>query len=214
MLDDQAANTSASLSSVLPDHLPSCDLVLYLGESDGAAQLLPDIVARTGARALIAPVDDVAWLSDSMARQLHARLAEMGVTAVFPKPFCSLTERSCRVDHEVVSFDDPWIGEFARRFGRPVFRIECNDQWILEVDVERDTPCGCARAAADQLVGVDVQKSVAQAGLFHRQYPCLAGGTDDPGPGESLIEAAGDLMRGAVEVEVRPCLSQEAYSLP
>jgi hypothetical protein len=213
VVDDRAANASASLSSVLPHHLPACDLVLYLGESDGAAQLLPGIAERTGARSLIAPVDNVAWLSDGLARRLHVGLAEMGVTAVFPKPFCSLTERSCAVGHEVVSFDDPWIGEFARRFGRPAFRIECNDQWILEVGVERDTPCGCARAAADQLVGVDVQKSVAQAGLFHRQYPCLAVGWVGPDLEESLIEAAGDFMREAVEVEVRPCLPQQRESL-
>jgi hypothetical protein len=34
--------------------------------------------------------------------------------------------------HEV-SFDDPWIGEFARYFGRPAFRIDYDDQWIIEV---------------------------------------------------------------------------------
>ena len=107
--------------------------------------------------------------------------------------------------HEV-SFDDPWIGEFARYFGRPAFRIDYDDQWIIEVDVERDTACGCARAVADQLVGVDVQEAVVQAGLFHRHYPCLATAHMDPDLGESLIQVSGDLTRQAVKVEIAPCL--------
>jgi len=196
------------LLSFLPIDLPAVDLVLSLGESASAAQLLPNTVERTGARAVIAPVDNVAWLPDGLVRQLRVRLRELGVTAVFPKPFCSLTERSCNLRQQAVSFDDPWVGEFARHFGRPVFRIECDDQWIIEVDVERDAACGCARAVADQLVGVDVQEAVVQAGLFHRRYPCLATTRVDPSLGESLIQAAGDFMRRAVEVEIAPCLPQ------
>ena len=196
------------LLSFLPIDLPAVDLVLSLGESASAAQLLPNTVERTGARAVIAPVDNLAWLPDGLVRQLRVRLRELGVTAVFPKPFCSLTERSCNLRQQAVSFDDPWVGEFARHFGRPVFRIECDDQWIIEVDVERDAACGCARAVADQLVGVDVQEAVVQAGLFHHRYPCLATMRVDPSLGESLIQAAGDFMRRAVEVEIAPCLPQ------
>jgi hypothetical protein len=211
--DDPAGFSAAALSPVLPDHLPTSDLVLSLGESERAAQFLPAIVERTGARSVIAPVDDVAWLSDALALQLRVRLAEMGVPAVFPKPFCSLTERRLDIHEQVVALDDPWIGEFARHFGCPVFRIECNDQWVIAVDVERDAPCGCARAVADQLIGTDVQESVVHAGLFHRQYPCMAMARVDPHLGAPLIEIAGDLMRAAVEVEVRPCLPQGAYLL-
>jgi hypothetical protein len=155
----------------------------------------------------------VAWLPDALALQLRVRLAEMGVPTVFPKPFCSLTERRPDAHERVTALDDPWIGEFARHFGCPAFRIECNDQWVITVDVERDAPCGCARAVADQLVGTDVQKSVVHAGLFHRQYPCMAMARVDPHLGAPLIEIAGDLMRAAVEVEVRPCLPQGAYLL-
>jgi thymidylate synthase len=109
-----------------------------------------------------------------------------------------------------ISFDDPWIGEFARYFGRPAFQIECDDQWIIEVDLERDTACGCARAIADQLAGVDVQKSIAQAGLFHLNYPCMATVQVEPDLGQSLIQVSGDFVQHAVEVEVKPCLPQAA----
>ena len=211
--DNPAAVPSPALSTVLPDHLPASDLVLSLGESEEVARLLPDVVERTGARSVIAPVDDAAWLPDVLVLRLRVWLAEMGVTAVFPKPFCSLTSPGPNSRGQVMALDDPWIGEFARHFGCPVFRIECNDQWVIAVDVERDAPCGCARAVADQLIGTDVQKAVVQAGLFHRQYPCMAMARVDPHLEVSLLQIAGDLMRAAVEVEVRPCLPHGTYLL-
>ncbi|MBL7063690.1 MAG: hypothetical protein ISS49_05700 [Anaerolineae bacterium] len=218
----------------LPMHLPVADLVLSLGESTGAAQLLPSIVERTSARAVIAPVDSVAWLPDGLAGQLRVQLMEMGVTGVFPKPFCSLTERSYNgpgtgaksdgpgtgaqsgVRQQEVSFENPWIGEFAHHFGRPAFRIECDGQRcqrplrvlaagcqrIVKVEVERDAACGCARSVARQLVGVDVREAIQRAGLFHHHYPCRATKCVDPALGEPLIQASGNFMRQAVEVEI------------
>ena len=189
-------------SQFLPVHLPVTDLALSLGESGGAAQLLPSIVERTGARAVIAPVDNVAWLPDGLAHQLCRQLTDMGVTAVFPKPFCSLDlikyGAGCNGQQQAISFEDPWIGEFARYFGRPVFRIESDGQRITVAEVERDSACGCARSVARQLVGVDVDEAVVQAGLFHHHYPCLATMRVDPGLGKPLIQVAGDFMRQAV----------------
>jgi len=200
-------------SSFLPPHFPIADLLLSLGESGGAAQLLPSIVERTGVRAVIAPVDNVAWLPEGLVHQLEAQLADVGVTAVFPKPFCSLTTGSCNVRHEAVSFDDPWIEDFARHFGRPVFRIGCDDQAITGVEVERDTACGCARSVGRQLIGVNVEEAVVQAGLFHHHYPCLATMRVDPGLGEPLIQVAGDFVRHAVQTEIAACLPGAASSL-
>jgi hypothetical protein len=196
----------------LPQDLPTADLVLSLGESGSAAQLLPGVVERTDAKAAIAPVDNVDWLPEGLVRQLRTQLADMGVNAAFPKPFCSLTEQSYSVHHEKVTFEDPWISEFARCFGRPVFRIACTSQQITKVKVERDTACGCARDVAHQLVGVNVQEAIIQAGLFHHHYPCLATMRVDPNLGEPLIQVAGDFTRQAVEAEIAPCLSQEAAS--
>jgi hypothetical protein len=200
--------------SFLPLHLPTADLVLSLGESPSAAQLLPSVVERAGARAVIAPVDNVAWLPDGLVRQLRNWLAEMGVAAAFPKPFCSLTEGSYNVRQQEVSFEDPWIGEFARRFGRPVFQIECDGRKITKAGVERDAACGAARDVARQLIGVDVREAVVQSGLFHHHYPCLATMRVDPGLGEPLIQAAGDFVRKAVEVKIAPYLPQGAYLVP
>jgi len=192
-------------SRFLPQELPPVDLVLSLGESPSAAQLLPSIVERVGARAVIAPVDNVAWLPEGLTRQLHTELEEMQVKAAFPKPFCSLTEESYGVRQEKAQLEDPWIAEFARCFGRPVFRIACSNQKITKVKVERDTPCGCARDVAHQLVGVDVPDAVIQAGLFHHHYPCLATMRVDPNLDKPLIQIAGDFARQAVENEIATC---------
>ena len=204
-------------SSDLFARLPDADLVLSLAENGSVAQLLPNVVEHTSARAVIAPVDNTDWLPNELVYQLHTRLTEAGVKAVFPKPFCSLTERSYIAPRmgpendayqQVVSFEDPWIGEFARHFGRPEFQIECDNQWIIEVDLERDAACGCARAIADQLAGVDVQKSIAQAGLLHLEYPCLAATRVEPDLQKSLLQVSGDFVREAVEIQIRPCLPQ------
>ena len=191
----------------LPLHLPAADLVLSLGESASVAQFLPTVVERVGARAVIAPVDNVAWLPDGLISQLRTRLRGMGIMAVFPKPFCSLTERSYNVRQQEVSFEDPWIGEFARHFGQPVLRVECAGEQIGKVEVVRDAACGCARAVARQLIGVDVRQAVVQAGLFHDYYPCLATMCVEAGLGESLVQVSSDFMRQAVEGEVEACLS-------
>ena len=204
----------------LPMHLPAADLVLSLGESPGVAQLLPSVAERTGARAAIAPVDNVAWLPDGLVRQLGTWLAEIGVTAVFPKPFCSLTEQRYNVRQQEVAYDSPVIGEFARHFGRPVFRIACDAAdrsdrtQVVEVEVRRDAACGCARAVARQLVGVDVRNALVQTGLFHHHYPCLATMRVDANLGVPLIQVSGGFMRRAVEVEITPRLVQGTYQGP
>ena len=191
----------------LPEHLPIADLVLALGESPGAAQLVPSVVERTASRAVIAPVDNVAWLPKGLARQLHAQLTDMGVEAIFPKPFCSLAKQCYNVHRLETTYEDARIAEFARYFGRPAFQVTCDEQRVAKVEVERDAACGCARSVARQLVGVDLQEAVLQAGLFPHHYPCLATMRVDPELGEPLIQVSGNFVRRAVEREIAPCLS-------
>jgi hypothetical protein len=198
----------------LPLHVPPADLILSLGESPGVAQLIPDIARRAGARAVIAPVDHIAWLPEGLVRQLEDRLKQMGVAAVFPRPFCSLTEDGYNLRHQRVAYTNPWISEFARRFGRPVFRIECKDGIVQSVQVERDAACGCARFVAEELVGRDVSEVVLQAGILHHHYPCLAGMVMERSLGDTLLHLSGQLMRQAVEVEIAPLLPRAAYLVP
>ena len=196
-------------SEFLPLHLPTVDLILSLGENPSTAQLLPGIAERSGAQAIISPVDNTDWLPEGLARQLSAQLTMMDVVTVFPKPFCSLTEDSYNVHEQEVSFDSPWITEFARHFGRPSFRIECTDGTIAKAKVRRDTACGCGRDVARQLVGLSVKDAVIQAGLFQHHYPCLATMRVDATLGKPLIQVSGNFMRQAVETEIAACLPEE-----
>jgi len=76
----------------LPSKLPLSDLILSFAEHRGVAELLPELVDLTGAKAVIAAIDNEAWLPRGLARQLQGWLEKMSVVCVTPKPLCSLTE--------------------------------------------------------------------------------------------------------------------------
>jgi hypothetical protein len=200
----------------LPLDLPRANLVLSVGQVASMAQLVPSVAERTGAHSVILPADNAAWLPDGLARQLRSQLAEVSVTAVCPKPFCSLTENRYNVGEDRVSYDDPWIAEFARHFGRPVLQVDCEAGRVTGVEVLRDTACGSARAVARGLMGEGVAEAVQRAGLLHHHSPCSAAMRVDPALGEPLIQVAGDLMRGAVKSALDACLSQQGapHGLP
>ena len=158
------------------------------------------VAERAGAKAVIAPIDDSAWLPESVARLLRARLAELGVAAAFPKPFCSLTEDRYGIGDQETACENAWIAEFARHFGRPAFHILCDGEDVVGAEVERDSACGCARALAEQLDGTAVCDLVSRVEEFHRQYPCLATQRVEPGLRASLLEVSCALMQQAVAI--------------
>ncbi len=190
----------------LPNSLPAADLVLALGEHPGIAELLPDVAKITGAKALVAPVDRVEWLPKGLANQLRGWLKEIGVTSVFPKPFCSLTETSYGVRGQRVEYDDPLIGEFAHYFGKPRVRVSVDPatKTITAAEVERDAACGCIRYIAEGIVGNRVDDAEFQAGMLHHHYPCLASMGIDSDYSDTLMHVSGDLARDAFGAAVKP----------
>jgi hypothetical protein len=198
-----------------PVSLPPADLVLALGEHHGIAELIPEIVKRTGARAVIAPVDREEWLPRGLARQLRGWLADMGVVCVTPKPFCSLTESHYNVRRQRIEYNDPLIAEFARLFGQPGFCITVDPatRTISGVEVTRDACCGCARFAAEGLVGVSADAAEQEAGMLHHHYPCLASMGQDPDFGDTLMHVSGHILQDQVGEQVR-LYKQERYIVP
>jgi hypothetical protein len=189
----------------LPDHLPNADLLLALGESPGVAALIPDIARLCGARAVIAPIDRNEWLPPGLVNQLRGWLNELGVAAVFPRPFCSLTETTYNQPPITVEYSDPFIREFARLFGRPRLRLQVNAERRIEAaQVERDSPCGCARHVAAGLRGCPVSEAEQAAGMLHHHFPCLAGMTQDSDYRDTLMHVSGHLLREAVGAELEP----------
>ena len=118
----------------LPKELPEADLLISLGEHPGVAQMIPDIVARSGAKAVIAPADNRVWLPPGLARQIKRKLESMGVDMVYPVPFCTLTEKDSQ---------NPYILEFAKYFGRPEVTVDFDGDHIKKAGGIRGAPCGC-----------------------------------------------------------------------
>ena len=190
----------------LPDTLPPADLILSFAECKGAAELLPAMVGLTGARAVVAPIDNEAWLPRGLARQLRGWLAGDGVACATPKPLCSLTETSYRTGRrESVEYDDPLIAEFARHFGRPRLNLVVDPETrrLTSAEVERDAVCGCARHVAERLVGLSADEAEEKAGLFHHHFPCMASMGIDADYGDTLMHVSGNLLKDNVAEQVK-----------
>jgi hypothetical protein len=191
----------------LPSSLPPAELILSFGEHKGIAELLPDIAQMTGAQAAIAAIDNEAWLPRGLARQLRGWLQDMDVACVTPKPLCSLTDTHYSAGRRrQVAYDNPLIAEFARHFGQPELRITVDpgSRSITHVQVLRDAVCGCARHAAQGLIGVSVDKAEQEAGLLHHHYPCLASMGVDTDYGDTLMHVSGNLLKDNVGAQVKP----------
>jgi len=199
----------------LPLQLPACDLMLSLGEHPGVATLLPDIAKMTRATAVIAPVDNAAWLPNGLARQVDGWLKRMGVASVFPKPFCTLTENTYNVIRQKRTYNNALIAEFARYFGRPKFEVSVDPSTgqVASVAVTRDACCGCARFVAERLVGIGVNEAEFEAGMLHHHYPCQATMGVDGDYNDTLLHVSGNITKDEIAEQVKP-FRQIQYLVP
>jgi hypothetical protein len=200
----------------LPAAFPPAELILSFAEHKGVAELLPDIARLSGARAVLAPVDSEAWLPRGLARQLRGWLERMDVACATPKPLCSLTETHYDLTRrQRIAYDDPFIAEFARYFGRPSFQIEVDPRTrlIRSAQVRRDAVCGCARYVAERLAGISADDAEQEAGMLHHHFPCLASMGIDSDYGDTLMHVSGNILRDEVGEQVRP-FKQVAYLRP
>lgn len=191
----------------VPDTLPAAELILSFAEHKGVAELLPDVAQVTGAQAVIAPVDNEAWLPRGLARQLRGWLKDMDVACVTPKPLCSLTETHYSIGRrQHIEYDHPLIVAFARHFGQPELEITVDPQTrrITAAGVRRDAVCGCARYVAQRLVGLSADEAEQEAGMLHHHYPCLASMGIDVDYGDTLMHVSGNLLKDNVGAQVKP----------
>lgn len=199
----------------LPGSLPHADLVISLGETAGVVQLLPDIVKLAKAQAVLVPIDRNESVPAGIVTQLRQWLSDMGVAAVFPKPFCSLTETTINRHPLVEAYHVPLVRQFARHFGQPKFEITVDsDGRVGEMRVERDTACGCARYVAAGLVGRPVREAEYEAGMLHHHYPCLASMNQDADYRDTLMHVSGHALRDAVKEQIQSHLEPTPYLRP
>ena len=200
----------------VPDTLPPADLILSFGEHKGIAELLPDVARITGATAVLAAIDNEAWLPRGLARQLKGWLKDIGVDCVTPKPLCGLTETHYDVARrKKIAYDNPLVAEFARYFGRPELHLTIDPETreITAAEVLRDAVCGCARHVARGLVGVSADEAEYEAGMLHHHYPCLASMGKDIDYGDTLMHISGNAIKDNVGEQVKP-FKQTQYLRP
>jgi len=201
----------------LPEEFPPADLILSFAEISGVAELLPDIARMTGARGVVAAVDNEAWLPRGLARQLRGWLERKDVVCVTPKPLCALTETAFGIKlKEWIEYDNEEISAFARWFGKPELRIAVDESTkkITGVVVDRDAVCGCARFVAEGLVGVHVDDAEEKAGLLHHHYPCMASMLKDIDFNQdTLMHASGNILKRHVGEQIKP-FKQVRYIQP
>jgi hypothetical protein len=199
----------------LPPTLPAADVLLAVGDTPGVAQLVPDAVRLCGARAVIAPIDRNESLPAGLVKQLRGWLADLGVPAVFPKPFCSLTETTFNLPPIQQAYDLPLVAEFARHFGQPGLRLAVDAaKTVTGAGLSRDAACGCARHVAAGLVGRAAAEAEHEAGMLHHHYPCLASMSQDTDYRDTLMHVSGNIVRDAVRAEVVPHLDPVPYFRP
>jgi hypothetical protein len=192
----------------LPESFPESDLLLSFGEHKGVAELIPDIARMSKAQAVIAAIDNEAWLPRGLTRQLRGWLEQMNIAFAAPKPLCSLTEHDYGVTRrERQSYNHPLISEFARFFGQPdiTLTIDPETRTIIAAEVKRDAVCGAARYVAEKIIGASADEVEEKAGLLHHHYPCLASMTKLPEFNhDTLMHASGNVLKENIGAQVKP----------
>ena len=199
----------------LPQSLPQVDLVIFLSESENAPQLIPDLIPLTGATGVIVPIESSSWMSLGLKGQIREELARMGVGSVFPKNFCTLTEKTYGYGNRAESYECEIISEFAQHFGRPEFRVQVNPETniIEDIEVLRCSPCGSTYHGVEKTIGKHVDEALPKAGLICMQFPCLASMSMeqiDKGLYNTLMHLSGQIFNERMLPHLEPHLSKKA----
>jgi len=190
----------------LPPELPESDLILSFAEHRGVAELLPEIADMSGAKAVLAAIDNEAWLPRGLARQLRGWLARINVVCVTPKPLCSLTDTDYGIARgKRKKYTSELISEFAAHFGQPEIEINVDPTTniIISTKTHRDAVCGCARYVAEGLNGLSTEEAEEKAGLLHHHYPCLASMGKDSDFGDTLMHVSGNILKDNVLSQIK-----------
>ncbi|MFA4835432.1 MAG: DUF166 family protein [Dehalococcoidia bacterium] len=203
----------------IPRDLPKADLIIFLGESPQAPQLIPDLAVMTGAMGVIAPIDNSSWMPPGLKNQIKRDLTNLQIASAFPKTFCTLTENSYGYRYTAEPYESDVIAAFAKHFGRPRLKIKINPRTkIIEaVEVERGAPCGSTHHAAAGLVGISADEAIPKAGLICHHYPCQASMQKeqiDKALFDTLMHLSGYVINEEVEEQVKPFRTPPIYMSP
>ena len=181
----------------LPDALPPHDVMLAMHIHEDLLLSLPQRAKDAGAKALIVPSEDPAWLSQWIRGRLRKICDQLGMESAFPKPFCSF----------LPSPDQPVLSEFARHFriGKPKIKLKVQDNKIIETQVITSAPCGCTYFVARNLLGKEINEdlNVNETAKYWHSYPCVASMDVDRELGDTPLHKGGYLHYEAVADAVK-----------
>ncbi len=167
--------------------LPECDLLLVLTILPKAGDLVPIIVERTGAKAVLWPIEDPNLIPEGRY-SIEEELKKKGIHVEFPEPLCSLE-----------TSENELVNSFVEHFGKPKFELKVNEKnKVIEgVKVIRDTPCGTASKISEKLVGMSYKdmKSFEDAVAQMHDNECVA----YMGPERPIMQQAGRLLVDAIK---------------
>ena len=176
----------------LPDELPPHDVLLAIHIHEDLLLSLPRRSAKAGAKAMIVPSEDPAWLSQWIRVRLKKICENLGMEYAFPKPFCTLTAAP----------DQPVIAEFIKHFrvGRPRIKIKVQEGKIIDTQVITSAPCGCTYYVARNLIGKEVNEdiNVDVTAKYWHSYPCVASMDIDRDLGDTPLHKGGYMHYEAV----------------
>ena len=184
--------TSVSLDEPekdMPEDIPlcECDQLLVLGIHPKAGDLVPIIAERTGAKAVLWPIEDPNLIPEGKY-SIETELKKRGIHVEFPEPLCSLD-----------GSDNELVNSFAKFFGKPKveLRVNAKNKVIEAVKVIRDTPCGSASKIAAKLVGMSYEdmKSFEEQVMQMHDNECVA----YMGPERPIMQQAGRLLADAIK---------------
>lgn len=194
---EQPGNLPVMLDDNPEDYLPPLNAfegihtVVAINLHQDILMSLPEVLARASVKALIVPLEDPLWLQSGARRQVEKKAIEVGIEAVFPKPFCDLKE----------SEEHPEINRFINyfRIGTPQFQIRRVDGVVQEAKVLRSSPCGDAYFVAHNLSGVpDNDKLLDFVSSKWHTYPCTASMTKDRELKDTILHRGGHIHHEAV----------------
>jgi len=136
---------------------------------------MPGAVRLSGACAVIAPIDNNAWIPAGLRHQLRRELNTLSAVTIFPEPFCTLTEELILEQQDLGPEQRDVLMAFTGHFGRPRMRVILDgNETIEKVIIERGAACGSSQYAAERLRGTPAADAVPKGGLICLHYPCLA----------------------------------------
>ncbi|MFW9918801.1 MAG: DUF166 domain-containing protein [Candidatus Thorarchaeota archaeon] len=172
--------------------LMECDLLLVVAIHHDILASIDLIVKETGAKAVLAPIEDPTWIPPGLRAQVKETLDNIGIESAFPKPFCTLELGEGKL-----------IDEFITKYkvGRPIHYVDMNKDVISEIGPKRSAPCGCTWYVSQRIRGKSISDTDELFELIskaHHTYPCTASMAKDREVGDALLHIAGYQARYAV----------------